>query len=97
MALFCNGYAVFENEVVDIRLLCKILNSKIMQYYISNTSYCIEGGYYCYQKKYIEKFSIPKFSEVERKYIDSASKESLDLFLLEKYRLSIPSDIIETV
>ena len=41
-ALFCNGYAVFENEQIPLVTLVKILNSSIMDYYISNTSYSID-------------------------------------------------------
>ena len=65
-ALFCNGYAVFEDSSIELELLQRVLNSAVMHYYISNTSYAIEGGYYCYQKKYIERFSIPFFSLEER-------------------------------
>lgn len=86
-ALFCNGYAVFENQQYDLDVLQKLLNSRIMEYYISNTSYSIEGGYYCYQKKYIEKFSIPTFSSEEIDYIRKATKEELDIYLWKFYGL----------
>lgn len=49
-ALFCNGYAIFENDRYNLNTLMKILNSSVMDYYIQNTSYAIEGRYYCYQK-----------------------------------------------
>lgn len=84
-ALFCNGYAVFENDSYDLDVLQKLLNSKIMEYYVANTSYSIDGGYYCYQKKYIEKFTLPKFSSKEIDYIRSASKSDLDDFLWRVY------------
>ena len=86
-ALFCNGYAVFENERYDLDVLCKILNSRLMDYYVSNTSYSIEGGYYCYQKKYVERFSLPWLSEEELSYIRKASKSDLDDFLWTLYGL----------
>jgi len=88
-ALFCNGYAVFENDYIDLDVFQRILNSKVMQYYVCNTSYPIEGGYYCYQKKYIERFSIPIFSDHEIKSIKNMSKEDLDEFLIEKYDLAM--------
>ena len=65
-SLFCNGYGVFQNDYIELSLLQRILNSTLMQYYVSNTSYAIEGGYYCYQKKYIENFSLPLFTEYEK-------------------------------
>lgn len=86
-ALFCNGYAIFENDSYDLDILQKLLNSKIMEYYIANTSYSIEGGYYCYQKKYIENFTLPSFSLKELDYIRSATKSALDEFLWSVYEL----------
>lgn len=88
-ALFCNGYAVFENDYIDLDILQRILNSELMHYYVSNTSYSIEGGYYCYQKKYIEKFSIPIFSENEKRIIKTLSEQELNKFLFKRYDLDI--------
>ena len=86
-ALFCNGYAVFENERIDLQVLARILNSRIMAYYVSNTSYSIEGGYYCYQKKYIERFSIPMLSDKDILFVKQATNEELDNFLWDAYGL----------
>lgn len=86
-ALFCNGYAVFENDKYDLDVLMKLLNSNLMAYYVSNTSYSIEGGYYCYQKKYIEHFSLPCFSKSDINFIRTASKEELDNYLWKVYEL----------
>jgi type I restriction-modification system DNA methylase subunit len=89
LSLFCNGYAVFENEQVSLNLLLKVLNSKVMEYYVKNTSYPIKGGYYCYQKKYIERFSLPKLSKDEEQQIITGDQDFVDSFLLEKYALAI--------
>jgi len=89
-ALFCNGYAVFENEFLSLEILQKILNSNVMEYYVNNTSYSIEGDYKCYQKKYIENFSIPLFSIDELKFLESESdKTRIDTFLFQKYDIQI--------
>ena len=84
-ALFCNGYAVFPNSYLDLDILRRILNSKIMAYYVRNTSYAIEGGYYCYQKKYIERFSIPYLSPEDQEKIRLLSDEELDVYLGKLY------------
>ena len=84
-ALFCNGYAIFENDKISLSILEKILNSEVMKYYISNTSYAIEGGYYCYQKKYIEKFSIPEFNDKELEILNSDNKIEINEMLFDKY------------
>lgn len=88
-ALFCNGYAVFEDSCIELELLQRILNSSLMHYYISNTSYSIEGGYYCYQKKYIERFSIPFFTLEEREQMKRMNDSELDTFLWRMYQLEI--------
>lgn len=85
--LFCNGYAVFENDRYSLDVLRRILNSRLMDYYVSNTSYPIEGGYYCYQKKYIERFSLPSFSKSDIEFILRAPKEELDTFLWNYFNL----------
>ena len=86
-SLFCNGYAVFENNVYELEIIQKILNSDVMDYYIKNTSYSIEGGYFCYQKKYVENFSIPKLNQEEINFIKNCNIESLNKFLWTKYNL----------
>ena len=86
-ALFCNGYAVFQNDFIGLDLLQRILNSTIMDYYIRNTSYAIEGGYYCYQKKYIERFSVPYFSKEEQAFLSQMTDEELDRYLIDLYEL----------
>lgn len=88
-SLFCNGYAVFENDYIELDVLQRILNSIIMNYYISNTSYAIEGGYYCYQKKYIERFSVPFLTEDNKRKILTLTNEDLDKFLIDLYGLEL--------
>lgn len=88
-SLFCNGYALFENDVLELEILQKILNSCIMKYYIRHTSYQIEGGYFCYQKKYIEKFSFPFLDTKEKNFLLLASAVDIDNFLIKKYGLEV--------
>ncbi|WP_281650450.1 N-6 DNA methylase [Helicobacter bilis] len=88
-ALFCNGYAVFENPIMEIEILEKIFNSCIMDYYIKHTSYQIEGGYFCYQKKYIEKFSVPFLDSSEKEFLLKSNNKQIDGFLIDKYGLDL--------
>ncbi len=95
--LFCNGYAVYLKQSLylfpiiqnlDLDILSKILNSKIMEYYIKRTSVSIEGGYPCYQKNFIELFGIPNFTGNEFKFLrDENNKEKIDEFLVKKYQV----------
>jgi len=87
-ALFCNGYALFASDIFPMDVLQKVLNSSIMRYYVNKTSYPIEGGFMCYQKKYIERFSVPMFSSEELDHIRAEEdRERLDAYLLQKYEL----------
>ncbi|GAA6828202.1 hypothetical protein HpBTM60_38920 [Helicobacter pylori] len=86
-ALFCNGYAIVENDSIELEILQKVLNSCIVQYYIQHTSYQIDGRYFCYQKKYIEKFGIPSFDFKEKEFLLKASPKEIDTFLIDKYEM----------
>jgi methylase of polypeptide subunit release factors len=101
-AYFTNGYGLFFRQSFDIETIMnpitkienidivqKILNSYLMQYYVDKTSVAIEGGYPCYQKNFIEKFTIPLFTENEIQILRSLDdKEKIDFFLFEKYQLN---------
>ncbi|MDA2922278.1 N-6 DNA methylase [Patescibacteria group bacterium AH-259-L07] len=99
-SLFCNGYGIYEKKVgqlgldqkIKLNILQKILNSKIMDYYISRTSFTIEGAYPCYQKNFIELFGIPIFTEQELGYLEAEKMmDRIDKFLIKKYKLSLQS------
>ena len=99
-ALFCNGYAVYLidkldlfskiEQRLDLAALRKILNSRVMDYYIKRTSVSIAGGYSCYQKNFIELFGIPDFTSEELNFLNNEkSKIKIDNFLVEKYGINI--------
>jgi adenine-specific DNA-methyltransferase len=75
----------------NILVVQKILNSIVMDYYVSNTSVSIQGGFPCYQKNFIEKFTIPNFTKEEIKILNSLDdKMEIDEFLIAKYQLNLP-------
>ena len=63
----------------------------IRSYYdVSKTSVAIQGGFPCYQKNFIEKFTIPNFSNEEISILSQMTdKEDIDNFLIEKYQVNI--------
>jgi hypothetical protein len=74
-ALFCNGYSVRPRGewAHRISLLQLLLESKVMHYYASLTSFAISGGYHCYQKNFIEPFCLPDVSsDLERELLAAA-------------------------
>lgn len=100
---FTNGYAIYYKaedtgllpqkaitKAENIDVIQKILNSVVMRYYIEKTSVSIQGGYPCFQKNFIERFSIPDLTEGDVQMMRQLSKqEELDAFLLEKYSLKV--------
>ena len=103
-AFFCNGYGLFLKEKKgfgfdlfgnpfadenNLDVLQKILNSDVMHYYINKTSVSIEGGYPCYQKNFIERFSIPHFTYDEIEIIRRLDEKDANDFLIEKYELDV--------
>jgi len=107
-AYFTNGYGFyFKNQVPsgfftdqinpiskveNIDVVQKILNSVVMDYYVSKTSVSIEGGYPCYQKNFIEKFSIPELDENEIEILKGLNnRQEIDDFLIDIYQLNLPA------
>ena len=94
-SLFCNGYAVFPKTTESVlfepsyplKLIQVVLNSAIMDYYLRLTSFQIEGDYQCYQKNFIERFTIPGLSEKEQENVLSVTGVERDKFLCSKYEL----------
>jgi len=85
-----NGHLLSKVQNIDI--VQKILNSEIMNYYINKTSVSIEGGYPCYQKNFIEKFTIPEFTSLEVSKLRSLSNQKeINLFLADKYQVNLPA------
>lgn len=106
-AFFTNGYGFYFKEqdnnilfneainpltkIENIDVVQKILNSCIMDYYVSKTSVAIEGGYPCYQKNFIENFTIPIFNEDEIQLLKNLNESiEIDSFLIEKYQINLP-------
>ena len=104
---FTNGYGLYFREqesnglfseivnpitkLENIDVVQKILNSVVMDYYVTKTSVAIEGGYPCYQKNFIEKFTIPELTQEEIEIIRSLTNpQEIDEFLIDKYHLSLP-------
>lgn len=104
-SFFTNGYGIYYKEIdqnilfpnpiatqENIDVLQKILNSVLMDYYVRKTSVSIDGGYPCYQKNFIERFTIPNFSDLEIANLKSLTDPNdINKFLLAKYQINLPS------
>jgi adenine-specific DNA-methyltransferase len=103
---YTNGYGLYIKEnitdifnpitkIENIDVVQKILNSTLMDYYVRKTSISISGGYPCYQKNFIERFTIPQLSELEIQILRESNKIQVDRFLIEKYQLNLPSENLD--
>lgn len=82
---FISGYQV-KSKRIDLKILKKILNSSVMEFYIELISKSYQGGWKSYAKTFIQNFGIPKLSQKDLEYIkNETDKEKLDKFLEELY------------
>lgn len=102
-SLFCNGYSVkpkatadLFGSAIDICVLQRILNSKVMDYYTRLTAFQIEGGYQCFQKNFIERFSIPAISVAESSEIMGLDGEDRECLIAKIFGISY-AEIMEIV
>ena len=97
---FTNGYGLYfkeeglfanpitQRENVDV--LLKIINSCVMDYYVTKTSVAIEGGYPCYQKNFIERFTIPQITESQISELrDLTNPNDIDRYVCNLYQINL--------
>lgn len=82
---FISGYQI-KSKKIDLQILKKILNSKIMEEYIEMISRSYQNGWKAYSKSFIENFGIPKITDEELEFIKTESEqEKINNFLEEIY------------
>jgi len=88
--MFYNGYAIISDSIDELRLLKKILMSKIFWFYIEKISKPYAGDYYSVAKNYIKYFGICKLTNKETEIFLNLEKQSdIDVFLERKYKIKI--------
>lgn len=89
------GYAVYFDSERELKVLKRILESKVFWYYIKKTSKPYSGNYFALAKNYVKDFGICNLNENEKNYL--LSTDSLDernQFLFNKYELN-PKNLLE--
>ncbi len=90
---FYAGYCV-QTDAEDLRVLQKILNSPLMDYYIQQTSRSYQQGYKSYAKAYTRRFAIPYLRDSEREFLLAVTDPGeLVTMLLAKYGLDIDTHL----
>lgn len=89
MLIYC-GYAIFNESPQELRILKRILESKVFEYYMEHTSKPYSGGFFSYAKNYVKNFGICELNEQDRYFLSNgATKEEVDKFLIDKYEITI--------
>lgn len=87
--LFYNGYALVSNSKEDLKFIQKILKTDVFWYYIERTSKPYLNNYFALAKNYIKNFTIPDFTDSEKKYFMKLKRKStINKFLIQKYNLT---------
>ena len=83
--LFSNGYALIpKSENFDILFVQAVLRSKLFNDYVKATSFEIKGGFFCYQKNFIENFCLPNVDRDLQKHL--IENLEIEEFLVEYFR-----------
>lgn len=87
MLIYC-GYAVFNESTEELKILKRILESKVFEYYMENTSKPYSAGYFSYAKNYVKNFGICELNENERLFLSNgATEKEVNNFLIDKYQI----------
>ena len=88
--LFYNGYAILSESIIELKILQKILMSKIFWYYIKSTSKPYSGNFFSIAKNYVKNFGVCDLTEQDKeKLLDLNNPNEIDVFLMKKYELQI--------
>ncbi|TYA89259.1 N-6 DNA methylase [Seonamhaeicola marinus] len=83
------GYAVYFDSERELKVLKRILESKVFWYYIKKTSKPYSGNYFALAKNYVKDFGVCNLNENEKTFLlNTESDEERNEFLLEKYKIN---------
>ena len=93
--LFYNGFAVISQDETELRFIQKVLNSRLFWFYLSHVSRPYENNYYSMGKRYLARFGVYEFSEIEKNEIIALkSQEKIDFYLESKYEIILPKSYL---
>ncbi|MDV3719763.1 N-6 DNA methylase [Elizabethkingia anophelis] len=88
--LFYNGQAIVGHSDEEMRLIKKILESRLFWYYIKTTSKPYSSAYYSLNGMYIKNFGIPNFTDEDISFIINEKQQNIiDEFLEDYYSVRL--------
>ncbi|MCB0535991.1 MAG: SAM-dependent DNA methyltransferase [Bacteroidetes bacterium] len=89
MLIYC-GYAIFSESEKELKVLKRILESDVFDYYMHKTSKPYASGYFSYAKNYVKHFGIAPLSPSEKDELLSLNdKTKINEFVKDKYEVAI--------
>lgn len=89
LLMYC-GYAIFCDDVRELKVMKRLLESDVFDYYIKNSSKPYSANYYAYAKNYVKNFGIyPMSKEQKNTLLGLRSKEEINRYVADLYQLSI--------
>lgn len=83
--LFYNGYAIISDNLFELKVLQKVLQSSVFWYYIINTSKPYSHNYFALAKNFIKNFGVLDLTQQEQDFILNSDMEVVNLFLEDIY------------
>lgn len=88
--LFYNGQAIIGHNRDEMKLIKKIMETRLFWYYIKTTSKPYTSNYYSLNGNYINNFGVCKLSSNELDYVlKEKNKGVLDVFFEKKYDIRL--------
>ncbi|WPZ12263.1 Eco57I restriction-modification methylase domain-containing protein [Roseivirga spongicola] len=96
--LFYNGFAVISHKEEDLRVVQKVLNSRLFWFYLSHVSRPYDNDYYSMGKRYLQRFGVYQFTNHERnELLSMTDQESIDEYLESKYEIMLPDSYLNSI
>ncbi len=87
---FYNGLAFLGTSVQELKIIKKILESKIFWFYIQATSKPYSSNYFSLNGTYIKNFGVCELTKEEKKFIlKEKNDDILDEFFAKKYNINL--------
>ncbi|MEX0313644.1 MAG: N-6 DNA methylase [Allomuricauda sp.] len=88
--LFYNGLALIGKNRRELKLMQKLMGSRLFWFYVTKSSKPYGSGYYSLSRNYIKKFGIYDFSEDEIQLIlNEHDQNKIDEFIETKYNIEL--------
>lgn len=89
LLMYC-GYAIFCDDVRELRVMKRLLESDVFDYYIRNSSKPYSANYYAYAKNYVKNFGIYPFSSKQKDIIlGLQTREAINQYITELYQIKL--------